>query len=674
LADHRSVGPLLRQLRAAPATVPAAVAVAVMVAWAQADGGQPLSAWAPGALAILGLLAVALVTLPGRVRDAPVAVRVALALLAAFTAWSALSIAWADDQGAAWEGTARTLLYLVVFALFALWPQHPRTAAWLLGAWVLALGVLAAITLLRMPGLGSPSSLFIDDRLDEPAGYPNAAAAMWLMPLWPAVALAASERVPWLLRGAFAACAVVFADVALLSLSRGSLFAVPITAVLFLACVPGRLRHVAVLVPVGIAAGLGATAALDVGPALLSHDAARIQDAIDTTVRPVLLLALAAGAVVAVAAALERLRPPAPRTAARIRRGWTAVVAAGAVAVVAGGLVAAGDPVQRLQNGWDSFKGGYGESSGGSRLTSGLGSNRYDFYRVSLNLFADHPVAGVGADNFFQDYLAHGRSEETPRYPHSLELRTLSQTGVIGAALLLGALLAALAAAWHAMRGADPLARAVAGGGATAFAYWVVHGSADWFWEWAGLGAPAFAFLGLACALAPRRATVATTAPLARGRLAVGAVALGAVAAAFVVAAPWLADRDVNAAARVFDRRPFEAYDRLDRAASVFGASDRALLVKGSIALRYGDLPRADAAFSEALARNARGQYATLELGAIASARGDRPRALRLLQRSVALAPRDRTAREALAAVRGGGAVDLTELNRRILRAGQELG
>ena len=135
---------------------------------------------------------------------------------------------------------------------------------------------------------------------------------------------------------------------------------------------------------------------------------------------------------------------------------------------------------------------------------SGLGSNRYDFYRVALDEFLHHPLVGIGADNFQQQYLVHGRSEETPHYPHSVELRTLSQTGLIGALLALVGLGAALLAAARGLRGSDPLGRAVVAAALAGFAYWVVHGSFDWFWEFAGLGAPAFALLGLACALAPR--------------------------------------------------------------------------------------------------------------------------------------------------------------------------
>jgi len=71
-------------------------------------------------------------------------------------------------------------------------------------------------------------------------------------------------------------------------------------------------------------------------------------------------------------------------------------------------------------------------------LVSGLGSNRYDFYRVALDEFAAHPLIGIGVDNFQEQYLAHGRSTETPRYPHSVELRTLTETGTLGGLIAVG--------------------------------------------------------------------------------------------------------------------------------------------------------------------------------------------------------------------------------------------
>jgi tetratricopeptide (TPR) repeat protein len=668
---------VLARLRAAPITVPTLLAVAVFLVWTPLDGAEAVTRWAPGGIVLIALLAATGGGLGLRWRAVPGAVRVALVLMAAFTAWSYASLAWADDGGAALEGANRTLLYLVVFALFALWPQRPTTGAWVLGLWTAGIGVLALVTLIRLGTLADPKAPLFGqgDRLLWPVGYANAAAATWLMAFWPAVAFAASARVPWALRGGAAALAVVLADVALLSQSRGSVLALPVCAALFVALVPGRLRHVAALVPIAGLAALALPKLLDVGDAL--DGTGSVTDAAASAMKVVLLVAVIAGVLVAAVAAWETLRPPSERTAARIRTTWRALVVAGAVLFAIGGLAVIGNPVHRIDHAWDSFKGGYEDNTGSAnRLTAGLGSNRYDFYRVALDVFADHPVTGAGADNFFQDYLARGTSDETPSYPHNLALRTLEQTGIVGTLLLLGAFAAALAATWRALRRADPLAATVAGGAVTGFAYWVLHGMTDWFWEWAGLGAPAFALLGLACALAPR-AEAEGDAPARRPGLVVPAlgavVAVVAVVAALVLAAPWLAERDVERAGTVWQERPFEAYARLDRAADLDPLSDRPALVKGSIALRFGDLARARTAFASALERNPRGEYATLELGAIASVRRDPATARRLLARAVALAPRDRTARDALAVVRGGGTVDLDVLNGRILSAGERI-
>ena len=130
---------------------------------------------------------------------------------------------------------------------------------------------------------------------------------------------------------------------------------------------------------------------------------------------------------------------------------------------------------------------------------------------MALDEFVAHPLVGIGADNFQEQYLVHGRSEETPKYPHSVELRTLTETGLIGALLAVVGLGAALVAGRQALRGSDRLGRAVAAAALAGFAYWVVHGSFDWFWEFAGLGAPAFAMLGrlrLRRVVAPRRPSV----------------------------------------------------------------------------------------------------------------------------------------------------------------------
>jgi tetratricopeptide (TPR) repeat protein len=257
---------------------------------------------------------------------------------------------------------------------------------------------------------------------------------------------------------------------------------------------------------------------------------------------------------------------------------------------------------------------------------------------------------------------------------------------------------------WRAMRGVDPLARTVAAAALAGFAYWTVHGSFDWFWEFAGLGASAFALLGIACSLVTVRARASAPAgerptsaasgpalghsvapvtapagvqrsvgaraehgrPVARLCLWATVVALGLAAVASLVA-PWLSERQVQSAASIWSKAPLVAYARLNDAANLNPLSDRPYLVAGSIALRFGDIVRAEHDFALALKRVPGDAYATLELGAIASELGERAHALALLESAVRLNPRDPLARQALRTVRTGRRVSVEALNHSIL-------
>ena len=661
--------------------MPAAVALALFVVWATSQAGYPVTHWAPGALIVLVLLGIALSAVPPRLAEVPRPVLIALGALAAYTALSYLSILWAGVSGDAWEGANRTLLYLLVFALFALWRQRAGSAALLLSVWTFALIALAVFTALHVSSATGAGlqSLLPGGRLDYPTGYPNANAAQWLMAFWPALLLARSERLPWGVRGLLAGGAVLLAEVALLSQSRGSLYATPVMVVLVFALLPGRMRTFAVLVPIAAGIGAAAPAVLRVGDHL--NKGAVVPGTLHSAVAATLVAAVAVGLVVALAGAVESRRTFSEHSMRQIGIAVRGAAVITLVVVLVGGL-AVGKPLTRLENGWHSFKGGYAsDSASGSRLVSGLGSNRYDFYRVALDEFLAHPLVGIGADNFQQQYLAHGRSNETPHYPHSVELRTLSQTGLVGALLALVGLGAALLAAARALRSVDPLVRVVAGAALAGFGYWLVHGSFDWFWEFAGLGAPAFALLGIACALAPPRAQSAERALSGGGRVprsprrlaAIAASLTVALAAAVSLAAPWLSQLEVQSATRIWTTAPQSAYARLHDATRLNPLSDEADLLAGSIALRYGDLSRADREFSMALARNAGDAYATLERGAIASASGDRNAALELLTRLRRLTPREPLAGQVLALVRDGKRVNIDELNRLILLKGEQL-
>lgn len=667
-------------LSADPSLVPTLGALALMIAWAANQAGYPQTHWAPGGLILLALLAIAVAGARMRLAVIPWPVRIAVAALALYTAFSFLSIMWAKVPGEAWEGADRTLVYLIVFVLFAGFQRTGQSAAVLLVAWALAMAGLAVFTVLHIDAAAGSvprlQSMMPGGRLIFPAGYTNANAAMWMIAFFPAWLLASGRSLAPIMRGLLAGGAVVLAAAALYSQSRGAVYSIPIVLALVFLLVPGRVRNLVMLAPIGIGAGACAPAVLLLDERIESGKVA--SGAVHTATLSVLGAALAVCVAVTMLAALESRWPAAQAARARLRRSIAVAAAVVALVALIGSIVAIGRPVGRIEHAWNTFTSTKGYAANGtdeSRLTSGFGSERYDFYRVAWHEFLVHPMLGIGADNFAEQYLRLGRGTETPHYPHSVELRTLAETGLVGGMVAIAGLLASFFAVRRALRLRSPLGKTVAGAAVAGFGYWMIHGSFDWFFEYAGLGACAFALLGLACSLAPRSRVAPNHAPAPTGsadRLRAlglaGATLVLAALAALALGAPWLSRMQVQSAARAWTASPATAYARLRDAARLNPLSAEPSLIAGTIALRLHELDRARRQFTLALGRSPGNAYATLELGAIASTRGQAEAALRLLRGAVALAPRSVLAREALARARRGERVDITDLNRSILR------
>jgi tetratricopeptide (TPR) repeat protein len=615
-----------------------ALAIGIFLLWAAVDGGYPPTIWYPGALALVGLLVLLLVYAPQLLTTLPRAGRAALALFAAFTLWSVLSLAWAADKGEAWDAANRTLLYLVVYAIFLLWPWRARHGAILLGVYALGVAGIAALGLVRALRADDPYPFFVGGRYVEPVGYVNADCALFLTAFWPAVFLASRRETPWWLRGVLLAAAGFLLEQAVLPQSRGSLFVFPVVVALYLALVPDRTRSLLALGPVCLATFLVRGPLLDLYPAWQDET---LPDALDALVEPLLGSAVALFALGTVYGLVDRFAP-LPSDVARVGRWVVGTVAVGGAVIAAFTLLAVyGNPVARAQDGWDEFAAGQRSDDRSSNLGSDLGSNRYDFWRVAIGELRDSPVAGIGAGNFADAYLRERESAEEPLYPHSLPVMVLSQTGVVGGLLFLGFLVAALVAAWLARRRASPLGAGVVSVAVVAFAYWALHGSIDWFWEFPGLAGPAFAWLGLAGALdRPAAPPGERRSEWTRRRMTAAALyTLIVVLALISLALPWLAAREVERAADGWRTSPEDAYAILDRARALNPLSARPDLVAGAIAMRESDFPRAEEAFERALDRHGDNWYAELELAVIAALEGRRDEALARLDRAEELNP-----------------------------------
>jgi hypothetical protein len=661
----------LKWLAGMPELIPGIAALAVFGFWTLSNGGAFPTDSYPGALFLLGLLAATAYGYRAQLPGLPRLVTVAIGLLAAFAAWNFLSITWADDQGAAWDGANRCLLYLSVFSLFALPPWSARAAALVLGLYAVAMAAIAGITLLSAAGSTDPLGYLIADRFSDPSGYHNANAALFTIPIFPAILLASRREVPWPIRGVLLASAGVLFDFALLPQSRGWLVAAPLALVAYLLLTPDRVRSLIVLAPLAAVAALTASSMLDVFDT--AGQPGQPQAALDQARDAILIGALALFVAGMVIGLVDRHLTLPERT---VRGGTRAIGGLAWVGALVGVIVAigvVGNPFSWVGDRWDDFKSGESpaersDDSGGTRLTEGVGSNRYDFWRVAVDEFKDSPLTGVGSENFAETYVRDRDSDEEPTHPHSLPLRILSQTGLIGALIFAGFLVAALSGlARVRLRSSVPLSRGVAGSIGVIFVYWLLHASGDWLWAFPAISAPVFAWLGLGMRLDAERAPSPSRWAWWRLPRIVGAASLIAIAAASLFL-PWTAAVDTKKAAESWGSNPDAAFDRLDRASDLNFLSAQPDLVEGAIATRLNDSDRAREAFDRALERDPRNWYATLELAALDALQGDRQSSLARLQRVAALNPVEPLTEKVRQGATTGQPVSLQDLDAAFLK------
>jgi len=599
-------------------TAPGLLAVLVFLLLARNQGGFFPTAWYPGAVFFLGLLAVTAV----RARDfhtrATRSCRWAVGLFALFTLWSFVSISWADVKGDAWDGANRTLLYLAVFALFALWPWRLTGAIWVLAAWGVGVALVGAETLHAALTTSAPEDFFDSSRLSLPTGYPNATAALFLLALWPTLWLSTRREHPPLLRGLALAISGFLLQLGIIPESRGALFSVPITAVVYLGLVPGRRRS---LLALGLVLA-GTAPFLDplrgVFQAGIEHrDVGR---AVNEAVHGMAIsfgALFAAGLIIAVLDVRLQLTSQMQK---RLDRLLLVTAIGFASVLLAVTPLILGNPLNRLAAGWKDFTRASEPLSNSSRLV-GLGSSRYDFWRVSLAMFRKRPIGGAGADNFAADYVRERRTSEQPLYPHSLEMRVLAGTGAVGATLFVAFLGCALAPLRSVVR-SNTLRGAGAAAGVAGFFSWFIQGSVDWLWEFPGLAAPAIALLGLLSGLMAREPRVIERRGRRRRLLAAPFVAAVVAAAVLTLTLPWLAARDVEAALAGWKSAPLHSFSLLSRARMLNFLSDRPDVIAGVIAGRLSDYERMNTAFRAAVSRNPRNWYACLEIGILESLLG----------------------------------------------------
>jgi tetratricopeptide (TPR) repeat protein len=608
--------PPSRALGRRPAlVVPGLLVLVIAGGLALFDGGYTRTVWHTVGLFLLALTVLVLLVAPPSPSERSRPVELALAAFGLFTAWSFVSILWADTPGDAWEGANRTLVYWLGIMLVAQRPWPVRAVRWALMVVAFGLTALAIGMVVALATSDEPAKLLLDGRLSEPIGYANATANLWMIALWPALHLAIARDVRWPVRGLALGSATVLLQVALLSQSRGAAAAFIVTAVAFVLLHP---RHWSALLALGVTVGLMALGWDELTSVRNADDVAALGAAIDESRSTIILsavLAALAGAIGAFAEGLALRRATPDRRRERLaERSFLALAAVGAIVLV----VVVSSSTAWIEDRWDDFRsGGYAAvEDDDNRFTGALGSNRYDFYRVAWNEFADHPITGIGTENFAVPYLEQRRSGEAPRYPHSLAFSLLAMLGIVGTLLFAVFVALALAPSLRQRLRGTPTERGLVVACVVGFLAWLTHAMVDWLWEY-----PALTLLALGLLVVAARAVPDTRDELERSMSGAPLRSLGvravigllAVAAAASLALPGASARYEAAAFRA-GVAPQTALDRLERAANLDPLAADPLIGRAVLARRIGRPGAARADLQEAVDREAKNWFAWFEL------------------------------------------------------------
>jgi hypothetical protein len=596
-----------------------------------ANGGYFVGDWAPVGfvLAAVALLVSAIAPFGG-VR-LPWGV-LALGLFAAYTAWTLASLLWSPNMGDAWLGAGQTYLYLLAFLVTVALVALGASRRWVLAASVIGPAVIAGLTLRALgPRIGE---LFYNDRLVGTVGYSNGEAAFLLVSFWVAIYLGGSRCVHPVLRGAVLAGATLSLSLAVFTQSRGAMVALAVSLPVYFLLSGQRLRGLLALAPVAVAL------------LVLFPDLNRVYLALSNGGDVVAALHRALPAVWfgAGAAGLfglcwgfvdARWRPPANM----VRVVGGAVLVGCLVAGVIGAnafIERVGGPADVVKQRWEAFKANDRTGMDQSRYLSMSGSGRYTVWRVAWEDFSASPVLGVGTHNWEATYYQlRERTGGFARQPHSLPLEVLSERGVVGGALFFGFLGVCVAGGLRQrFTNLNEEGKAQVGALIAAVAYWLVHSSAEWFWQIPAVTLPAIVYLALLAA--PWRIDHPPY-PL-RWPLRAGGVGVG-VLAVLIVAPLYLADRHLAQTDMTED--PRQALVAVEHAQRYNPLDPRLALREAQLASLAGEWERAEDAHQRVIRLNPEHYAPYAMLAESYEVRGRGKEALEYYRRALSLNPLD---------------------------------
>ena len=595
--------------------VPALLVGGVLLGLVSSQGGFFATSWGWSSLVLLLAIAVVLV-----LRDALAIGHVELAfvgLLAALTAWTALSATWSGSAGTSLVEAQRAFLFLAVAAIVVLTAQARDVSRYLL----VVLSVVTIVALYALLTRSWPARYplvhnLAGYRLARPIGYWNGLGILVAAGAVLALGFVAG-RGPRAIRSAAAAATVPLVLTLYFTFSRAGWIALGFGIVVALAATRERLRFagwtaaaaVAPTLAVVAAMRLRALSTLQAGAAAAAHDGVRLA---------VLTPVLAAVAIVLAFAgfACERRIDLSQRR----RREIGALLAVLVVGGVAATLVAVGrTPASLASHAYDSFIVPRPTVRGNldQRLLSFSGNGRIELWRTAWREYRAHPLLGSGAGTYARAWAADPKADFPVLDAHGLYIETLGELGPVGLVLLLGAVLLPLVVTLR--RGARPAVAGAAG----AYAAYLLHAGVDWDWELAGVTAVVVALGALLLVERRRAPAVLTPARWTRPAAVTVVVALALVVAGAYAGNSALARADSNLGHRRYAKAAAEA----TRAERLMPWSAAPHVLLGEVALGQGALAAARLHLRKALALDDSDWQTWLDL-ALASSGAARERAL----------------------------------------------
>ncbi|HET9324788.1 MAG TPA: O-antigen ligase family protein [Gaiellaceae bacterium] len=477
-------------------------------------------------------------------------------LFGAFVLWNGLSIVWSLQPDRSWEYFNRGAVYFAVVVLGVVVAAAPRAPRWMAGGLLVVFSAALVWALLGkvIPNLGPDVERTA--RLRAPLDYWNALALVAGMTI-PLALWAAVRREHLRLVRVASVVAVYLATVALLlTYSRGGVAVALVAVSAYVALARRRLETVSALL-VGVAPAVVLSLWAFTRPGLV--DAGRPYDERLRAGLEFGAAALLLAGAVAFVAWLGVANDGRWQTRVSRRLSLRAVAAVSVVVVVACALaVTRGDPVGWARNSWREFTNPVTEANSGPGRLADFGSNsRWTWWGEAWRLWEEHPVGGTGTGTFSLARRPLRTNTTVATEPHNLALQFLSETGLVGLLLVVGAGAAATFAIVRSLRLLEESDAAAASALAVLLLAYLVHGLVDYDWDFVAVSVPCFLVLGLLVA-AGRPSVRAARRPF----LLVGAALLG-MALVASIAPPWLADREVAS-----------AYDTLERGDAPGAARD----------------------------------------------------------------------------------------------------